>query len=160
MIGFNIGEIFNSVIYAFAFGVIFSVAFSLCRLVRGMLASILDVTSEFIKFSKIFPLPNFKKFINPKKNGAVFSFLSIIFFTLGFILISYLSLDGTIRIYMLIVSFASFYLSNFTFCEILSKILLCILNLFLKFLCLIFRIIASPIKMILKRRNGKQKQIQ
>lgn len=149
MISFSLGEILGSVIYALAYGVVFSVAFSLCRLIRGILFALPEITIESIKYKKIFPLPNFKQYIDPKIIGPLFGFVWIIIFTLGFILISYFSLDGVIRIYMLLIAFASFYLSNFLFCDILNKILLFILNLILQLFCLILRVIILPFKKLL-----------
>ena len=48
-------------------------------------------------------------------------FFEIILFGVGFILLSYALLDGEVRGYMVIIVFASFYLSKITICELIRK---------------------------------------
>jgi hypothetical protein len=77
--------------------------------------------------------------------------VDILVFGVGFIFLSYAALDGALRFYMLILSFAAFYLSNFAFFEFLSRIL----NIFFDYLelcVLIFiRIIMFPIRQLIKK---------
>ena len=124
MMGFSASEILNSILYAIGFGLIFSAVYTVLILLSGVVGSIPKVGKEIIIFKKVFPLPDFKSCINFKKVSLPLRLLSVFLFTVGFILISYLSLDGVIRIYMLFFAFATFYLLNFAFFDFLSSIFL------------------------------------
>ena len=150
MISFSINEIHLSIGYAAGYGVAYSAIFSLCLLLRAVIFSLSKILSDIFKFEKIFPLPSFKKHIKLSERGAVFSFLSVIIFTLGFVLISYFALDGVLRVYMLVFAFASFYLSKFALFDFLNRLFVWIFDKLLMLLCLFLRISFAPIRFLFK----------
>lgn len=157
MISFNIYEILLSIGYAAGYGVAYSAIFSLFLLLRAMIISLAEIMVTIFKFEKIFPLPCFKNLIKPCNRGAVFTFLSVVIFTLGFITISYFALDGVIRIYMLIFAFASFYLSKFALFDFLNKLFVWIFDKILVLLCLALRIALTPARRLLKLKKTRAK---
>ena len=150
MISFSINEILVSIGYAAGYGVAYSAIFSLCLLIRALIFSLSNILSDIFRFEKIFPLPSFKKHIKLSERGAIFSFLSVIIFALGFILISYFALDGVVRVYMLFFAFAAFYLSKFVLFDFLNKIFVWFFDKLLMLLCLFLRISFAPIRSLFK----------
>ncbi len=157
MISFSIHEILLSLGYAAGYGVAYSAIFSLCLLLRAIIFSSAEIVAEIFKFEKLFPLPSFKKHIKLSDRGAVFSFFSVIIFALGYVLISYFALDGVVRIYMLVLAFASFYLSKFALFDFLSRIFVWIFDKLLMLLCLCLRICFTPIRFIARLVKRKFK---
>ena len=152
MIAFTLGEILSSLIYAAIYGAVFSAVYSGIKLLCDTVLSIPGLIGNIFVYESIFHLPNFRKNIVRRKIGSIFTLLLIILFTLGFVLISYLTLDGVIRLYVLFVAFASFYLSNFVFCDILSRVFLWIFDQILKLVCLIVRILIHPFRMLIRKK--------
>ncbi len=152
MISFTTEEILASILYSLGYGALFFVLISALRLLLSIVSAIPTIVKKQIVFSKVLPLPDFKECIKPRGVGGVFLFLSIIAFSLGFVTISYISLDGMIRIYMLILSFAAFYLLNSAFFNFLSRIYICILNLGLRIMTLILRVVFYPIFYLIHKK--------
>ena len=74
--------------------------------------------------------------------------ISIIFFSIGFMLLSYLALDGVLRAYMLILSLTSFFLSKKYIFDRIFQMLK----------CLIKKVINNPLFGKLKRRHTLDKK--
>lgn len=123
MMTFSAEEIFSSVIFALAYGAIFAVIFSLTVVLKEILAVSFAMLKSSLRYDKIFPLPSLKNVKISNKSGALISVVSIFLFAVGFSLLSYLALDGQLRLYMLILSFASFYLSKIAFSDIFSRVI-------------------------------------
>ena len=121
---FSAEEIFSSVIFALAYGAIFAVIFSLTVVMKESLAVFFNMLKNSLRYDKIFPLPSYEKVKISNKTGAFISVVSIFLFAVGFSLLSYLALDGQLRLYMLTLSFASFYLSKIAFFDIFSRVIL------------------------------------
>lgn len=155
MMGFTIDEILSSLLYASIYGVLYSAFWSLASLVCSVLSVTWAILRECFWFKKIFPLPDFRRKMDLHKRGRVFLLLAILLFALGFILISYFALDGEIRIYMLFISSAVLYLSNYVFCDFFGKIFLYLINRILQILCLLLRLIISPVFIILRCIKNK-----
>ncbi len=146
MISFSTGEIMISVGYAILWGIVFSAAYALCILLVGLMRSLPKIVRDIFVFDKILPTPSFASYLSIGKRGAFFSFASVVIFTVGFNIISYFSLDGVIRIYMLIISSAAFYVSKIVLFDILSKLLLWLISALLMMLCVVFRLLVTPLK--------------
>ena len=138
---FTTEEIFSSVIFALAYGVIFAIFRSVVVALKQSVSLMLDMLKTTLDFEKIFPLPSFGKMKINHKSNTFISVVSIFLFAVGFSLVSYLSLDGQIRLYMLVLSFASFYLSKTTFLVIFSRVILSVVKALFILLAPVLRIV-------------------
>ena len=127
---FSTEELFTSVIFALAYGAIFAIAFSFIVVVKESLSVMIDMLKSALRYEKILPLPRFNNVKNDFKPGAFISVIAVFMFAVGFSLLSYMALDGQLRLYMLILSFALFYLSKNAFYDIFSRVTLFGLKLF------------------------------
>ena len=102
MISFSFYEIFLSVIYSVSFGGLLAILYEFFR--------ILSFLPETI--SLIFRKTNFSNAgkIYLSNQTITQKIIFILSFTLGTILLSYFALDGLIRLYVIAVSLATFYL--------------------------------------------------
>lgn len=141
MMTFTTEEIFSSVIFALAYGAIFAIFLSFTVILKQSIALMLDMLKTTPDFEKILPLPSFGKIKISYKSGVFISVVSIFVFAVGFSLLSYLSLDGQLRLYMFILSFASFYLSKTAFLGIFSRAILFVVKVLLFLLVLAIRIL-------------------
>ena len=104
MISFSFGEIFLSVIYSIFWGITLAFLYESIRII-----SFLPETISLI-FRKT-------KFLNDEKiylsnQTIIQKILFFLSFTLGTILLSYFALDGLIRLYVIAVSLATFFLAK------------------------------------------------
>ena len=141
MMGFDSGEIARSLLWAIIYGAGYSFVLYLLSMLFGLLGSVRDASIKIIRFEKLFPLPSFSEFKISCHSSWGFTVFSVFLFATGFSLLSYLSLDGEIRIYMLILSFASFYLSKIAFSVIFSHLFAIAFRFFLVLISLPVRII-------------------
>ena len=146
MIAFTYGEIVSSILLAILYGCLYAVLFSLVCLIVNMVLSLPKIIRDTLSFDKILPPPSFKNLKTDNSCGGFLSFICVILFTIGFLLLSYLALDGVIRIYMLILSFASFYLSKITFTEFLSRLFMAAFRRILSLLSIVVRVVIWPLK--------------
>ena len=108
MISYSNEEILHSIIYALLYGLAFSF-FNFC----------FDIANTFF-LSIFYRVKIVRKEDNNDivlaKNrtglGGFLVFMKIFLFSLGFMVLSYVALDGVVRIYMLVLCFASFYLAK------------------------------------------------
>ena len=113
MIGFSGREILLSILYAAIYGAIFCV--------------VIELVKTFIRVCKAMPkilcsdFKNIKYYMLKEAEGDVFAFLCVFSFFLGYLLLSYFSLDGQLRLYMLIISSAVYFLSKMTFLKPLKS---------------------------------------
>ena len=141
MMTFTTEEMFSSVIFALAYGAIFAIFLSFIVILKQSISLMLDMLKTTLDFEKIFPLPSFGKMKINHKSNTFISVVSIFLFAVGFSLLSYLSLDGQIRLYMLVLSFASFYLSKTAFIGILSWMILFVVKALFILLAPVLRIV-------------------
>ena len=146
MIAFTYQEIADSILFAIGFGVGFSVLYSAVLLLRSIIFSLPDIFCSIFVFDKILPLPSFSEIGKGQKVGKILCFFSVVLFFVGFCLLSYIALDGIIRIYMLVLCSAAFYLSKITIFEFFIKVFLFIFRFVLRLFTLVIRIIVSPVK--------------
>ena len=140
MMTFSTEEVFSSVIFALAYGAIFAIILSFIVVVKESLTVMLDMLKTTCGYEKIFPLPRFKGVKISYKSSAFISVIAVFLFAIGFSLLSYMSLDGQLRLYVLILSFASFYVSKIAFFDIFSRVILLALKAFFIIIALIVRV--------------------
>lgn len=121
MIGYSFKEIVFSVICALAYGALFAMLSSflsaMIQLARGIPKCIKTTVTMVER-------PRFRDLKGGIPKGSAPYFLTpllMFIFALGFLLLSYFALDGSLRLYMLFLSFASLYLSKFAFSDFLSR---------------------------------------
>lgn len=146
---FSFSEILRSVLMSLCFGVGYALAFSLLSCLLGVIKPGRAFFTRIIDFENIFPLPTFRDLKITPYRGAVFSFLSVLLFAITYSLLSYLALDGEIRLYTLFFYFASFYLSRIAFFgifikafELIIRALMLLISLFVRIL---FRLVLRPL---------------
>lgn len=154
MINFSLEEIIRSILYASSFGILFSFLYTAIRLLKSILLTIPDVIRELFVFDRLFCTPDFKKSMLLMKNGRLMTFISILLFSLGLVTVSYLSLDGEIRIYVIVFSFASFYLANIVFLRIFLKVIIFILDLLLRVICIALRMMIFPFRKLFSKKRA------
>ncbi len=150
MIWFTGSEIFFSLFSSAFYGMSF--AFFICFF---FLLKTLIINGRVALISAI--IPGRKRVVSSdlskKINNSVSSF-SILFFiilyTIGYILLSYHSLDGCIRIYTLTTSLSFFYLFKFLISESLMRLLIIIFNKLFVVSALFLSVLCYPIKRVFK----------
>ena len=108
-------EVFYSVVYSAIYGFLCS-AINTIFMVLNLFLRCFFVAYKTIKISNADKL-EIGLFFKEENNlrEAIFVFIKIIAFSVGFAVLSYVTIDGIIRIYMLAICFASFYLSKILF---------------------------------------------
>lgn len=144
---FSIAELLFSVALALLFGICFCAFIIILDILIGAFSLIPGFFSMIISFDKLLPTPRLINVQTNRQKGPLYIFLSVLIFALGFSLLSYVSLDGEIRIYMLALAFASFYLSKFAFCDFLTKIFLQLFSAGLSLVALLLGWMILPIKL-------------
>ena len=155
MIDFDLRVIIPSIICAVIFGAGFGFFYCIITLVKTTLERIPKVGRDIMIFDKIFPLPPFEYLSEGQNAGRFITGVSIILFGVGFSILSYVALDGQIRIYMLLFSSASFFLSKFLFSEICVKLFLLVLKQIIRAFALALRIIILPFKLLKRKIAGR-----
>lgn len=150
MITFSIRELLSSALFAVIFGVGFSAFVCTLDILIGAASTLPEFLIASVRFDKVFPPARLSVSARNRGGGPIYIFLCILIFALGFSLLSYISLDGEIRIYMLILAFASFYLSKIAFCDFLTKAFLWLFNSVLSLTSVALRCAILPIKLIIK----------
>ena len=135
MMGFSGREVLLSCLYAIAFGVGYYLILEAFR----MLSRFCKALPRMIRLE----VKSVKNYMNRKTEGSFFTFFSVFLFFLGFLLLSYFALDGQLRIYMLILSTAVYFLLDFTFSAILE-------DAFSRLLAVALFIIILPVRKIAK----------
>ena len=155
MIVFSFTEILISLLYAVIFGLCFSIFYGVISVLYVSLKSMQKLIYQIVFFDKILPSPSIKKEIKQGEKGPFFAFLSVLAFFLGFMLTSYFALDGDIRLYMLLLSSASFYIFYSAFCGVLKVGCVLLFDAFLFVISTTLRSIIAPFKYALYLINNK-----
>ena len=150
MSGFSFSEILCSVFCAILYGAIFSILYCTIECLIYFLNLCKYIPKHGIFYSKILSLSIDTDVKETNKKNTFFIFLRIIMFAIGFMLLSYITLDGKIRLYMLILSSASYLISNFVFFTFFKRIVTWIFEKIFMFLVVIFRLFAFPIKIFVQ----------
>ena len=157
MINFTREEILFSMLYAAVFGGGFAAFISCFNVISSAMATLPLIIKEIFVFEKIFSPPRFSEVDVKTKKGVIFTIFSILLFALGFSVLSYISLDGQIRIYMLILSSAVFYLSKITFLDIFARLILAVFKWILSLLSIVLRVLVYPLVFFVKRTKISNK---
>lgn len=155
MMDFSFEEIISSVLYALIYGAGFSIFYMLISLFFVMIRAFRQVFVEIISFDKILPSPTVKIDNTESGGGGFFAFLSVVLFFVGFLFLSYFTLDGVIRFYMLVLSSASVYILYSAFYGFLRKVIVMIFNHILFLFSTIVRLVIFPVKHIFYIINNK-----
>lgn len=153
MITFGLVEILRSVLMALCFGIGYAIVISFSSCILGAGKMIRSGFCRIVRFDEKFSLSEFADLKILRNNGATFTFLSVLTFAVLFVLLSYISLDGEIRIYMLVLFFASFYLSNFVFWKISKMIFELILRGLFVLFSIFVRILICPIIWLIRKKQ-------
>ena len=109
MMHFSVGEIILSLIGALIYGALFFVFYTATVIIKVQLEDAKAIIKTTFRYDKIFKKPKINIGRNEKYCGTALSFLLVLIFTLGFILLSYYILDGCVRIYVLLLALFSFF---------------------------------------------------
>lgn len=104
MITFSLNSLFNSCVCAIIYGIVYSLFFAIIQTI--------SVLPNFIcRFSKNATSSDRLQIMTKPCSGIVV-FVAVLFFFIGFTFLSYYTLDGLIRVYLLLISVLIFYVSN------------------------------------------------
>jgi hypothetical protein len=159
MMGFTGEELLLSVLHALIYGAIFSAVYQMMRIAFDMILALPTACKDMLIYKNIFSVTDFNRYTSVDKRGWFFSFFSLIAYFLGFLLLSYYSLDGQVRIYMLLISSATFYAFNLSFCVVFRRIVLFLLGQILAIVTVALRIVLLPIKIFVRKFYKKDLNI-
>ena len=159
MMGFTGEELLLSVLHALIYGAIFSVVCQMMSIVCDMILALPTVCKDMLIYKNIFSVTDFNRYTSVDKRGWFFSFFSLIAYFLGFLLLSYYSLDGSLRVYMLLIASASFYVFDLSFCVILRKTVLFLIGKILMIVTVAIRILLLPIMFFVRKFYKKDLNI-
>ena len=153
MISFSIDELLHAVICAAIFGAGYS---ALLSVLKPFLKMVLDFPISIINAfkNKGRVLDHNKSEIKPDGFAKrlmcwLYVFFAIHLFWIGFMLLSYYALDGTLRLYMLAIAVLSFYIAKKSVCLPLKRLSYLICSFILDIITVILRIIFLPVKKII-----------
>ena len=109
MIAFTVREVLFSLIYSLIFGSAFFVVSSLLGVLLRYACRFGELWHNVTSYGKIFEKPTKIRGRIAKWLESVESFVLTIIFFVGFILLSYYALDGSLRLYVFLTSLAAFY---------------------------------------------------
>lgn len=149
---FSIQETYYSILSAAVYGCFFSFLCTICYLLTEyakMLFFALKCTviydgSLFSHLSK----SDIKKEADGGLESEIFAAIKTVIFFLGLLLVSYVSLDGDIRIYVVAVAACTFYLSDKLLVRFFTRALIFLFDKFIYVLTVFLRIILFPLRLI------------
>ena len=156
MSGFSYSEILFSVCSAIIYGFVFSF---FCCIVDNILCfakNLLTIPRMVASYEIIWRKPGYLNF-KTIKNGRVYIILRIFLFAIGFMLLSYLALDGQVRLYMLALSSASYLVSKIAFFGFFEGILFWIFDKLFLFFVIFLRFTSFPFKFIVAKYAQNKK---
>ncbi len=157
MIAFTQNEILRSMFNATILGICMCFFSTLINILGQLFPTIGTMLIGSFKYEKIFSIEKYDK-TNKCTHSPLYIFLCTIAFAISFMLLSYYSLDGQIRLYMLLQLFASFYISKITFFVFLEQIVSKLFMLLASIITIILRVIFLPFitisrKILRKKQN-------
>ena len=169
MIWFSGEQILFSILYSLIYGGIFALFVCFLSVLSTMIKNGAYMLACFFIPGRKLTASDLRVFEKEEKSGFII-YLYIILFTLGFILLSYIALDGCIRAYTLLFSLISFYLIRLILKNSFSIFVLAIYNHLLSVAYKLFCCITYPfvvivayiykrlVKVFLKRKNFQVKE--
>ncbi len=146
MIAFSTYETIISVLYAVLYGACFCILYSLMIILRNIINSLVDLMRNIVCYDKIYVMPKGIVSKNDRNISASFLLISVILYVIGIVLVSYAALDGIIRLYMIIISSALFFLLKNAFFSKLNRLFFVIFDYFMALGCILMRIVLFPVK--------------
>ncbi len=153
-------ETVSSVFSAAIFGAIFAFFDTILKILSVELNHIKKIKEHLFSNKRLFEIPKRSnalkdgKIEKSKIFGEVATFLKILLFTLGFILLSYYALDGAVRIYLLLFAVGFFllfkYASDVSLFRLADSFFVFIYGILIIFLRLISRPIMATSKKVKK----------
>ena len=153
MITFTQREILFSVICAFFYGSIFA---SIKAVIDSSILyskKFFDSLKRTFEYDKTFHSFKILRSTDNRSSGPILTFAYILIFFMGYLLLSYLVCDGIIRIYVLLICFASFYLLKNALFRVFEVLFLFVFNFLLGILCVFLRLVAFPFKKVFDKKN-------
>lgn len=150
---FSSQEIFESVISALVLGSIFAVICIFVGTVYDFLFSLFSSRRGIFRYAKIFEKPTIISVGEKEKVGALgqlITFFKVVTFGLLYILLSYYSLDGEMRIYLLLLFAASYFFLYITLHKLLRPRFLWLLQSVSIMLIYVIRVFLVPLRLIWK----------
>lgn len=149
MIYFTAEEIYASILYAAAYGALFAAFYQLIKFIVADFYVIKFALKSTFKYKRIFEAPNLpasdSELIHNTLIHRITLFLAITLYGVGFIFLSYMTLDGYYRLYMLGISLLAIGLTNYILRKTALVILERIFKLMIYLVVYIFRIFFHPI---------------
>lgn len=155
MIAYTRYEIIKSMLDASILGICMCIFSTIIELFEELVPIIKSVAIGLVKYDKLISTIKIEHRMQRSKS-SIRHFFSIIVFSIIFMLLSYYSLDGQIRLYMMIILFASFYVSKITFLSFFKKILVNFLDMFFSITCIFLRIVLLPLKITCIQKRQKE----
>ena len=152
MIYFEAEEIFLSVLHSFAYGFAFSLFTLLPRLLIYSSRFVFTLPKSLVCYQRITDAVKPREISGEYRLAkAVTVFLGVVTFFVGYILLSYYSLDGAIRAYTLLICVFSAAVTEKLICPFLLRVLKRLASPICFAISVILRIIALPIKVLLDK---------
>ena len=151
---FTAEEIFRSIVSALIYGTFFEILciiiYSFCTLISELISLPRKV---FFYGGKLMSSPYATVADNNSPTrvrgaGAFVLIVKVLLFSLGFLLLSYYSLDGVIRAYLLLLSLSSLYLVRNLIRPIAIHAFSTILRWLLSFLIIVLRTVTYPVRIL------------
>ena len=149
-------ETVGSILSAAIFGVIFAFLDTVLKLFSTEINHIGKIGEHIFADGGIFRIPKRCKETKAEKGqssrlfGEIKTFLKVLFFGIGFILLSYYALDGAIRIYLLLFAIGFFFLFRYASDASLFKICDSVFLFVYGSLVILLRLVLRPILAISK----------
>ena len=158
MITFGVSEIFASMLYACIYGFLFSSIYSFITALFSSFKFLPKKISNIFHKPRLFSsLKTDRTIIENNPCGTSIACFVIIF-ALGYVFLSYFALDGLIRLYMLVIAFASFYLSKFVFFGIFTFVFFAVSDILVLITAYVLRIISWPFVIFYMKFEKKNKE--
>ncbi len=151
MIYFTIDEIWRSMLIAVFYGIIYAIIRSCFITIYILCFDLIDSIKQIIVYEKPMEKVVFTKNALKKEGRPITIFISVVLYFIGYIIASYIALDGNLRIYVLILSSAAFYLSKTLIIDKFEYYLSKILRFQLSFLTVFIRMIIYPLRRIYQK---------
>lgn len=155
MIVFSVNEIILSAFSALIYGGVFCAFYTVSGILLNLFGSFVELWRKIFIYDRIIERPKHIISDNIKEKGGIYIFSCFAIFIFGFLLLSYVMLDGIIRGYMIILASASFFLLKNAFCYGLTRIIYQIFDCILGFACILVRIITYPFKKVIQIIKNK-----
>ncbi len=148
---FEFSEVILAIVSSFIFGVLYGGIYSSFNVVTEGIIKILKIPQVVFLSSNIKALQDNKYQTN--KSVIIINvcdFLFFLFFGLGYILLTYIMLDGIFRFYMFVFCILGFWISQKTLGTIFERILAFVFNFFYRFLVNISYVLIFPLKLFFR----------